>query len=65
MDARDPEIKTYCDRMESVWRHAASQYDVIEAPKPLLIFDPDALPGDLPRDQHAVRQSPLLGEHGC
>jgi hypothetical protein len=31
MDARDPEIKAYCERMESVWRRAASQYDFIEA----------------------------------
>jgi len=32
--------------------------------EPLLLLDPDALPGNLTRDQHAVRQSPLLGQHG-
>jgi hypothetical protein len=31
MDAGDPEIKAYCERMESVWRHAANQYDFIDA----------------------------------
>jgi hypothetical protein len=33
MDARDPEIKAYCERMESVWRHVADQYEFIEDSK--------------------------------
>ena len=31
MDARDPEIKAYCERMESVWRDVANQYEFIES----------------------------------
>jgi len=31
IDARDPEIKAYCERMESVWRHVANQYEFTES----------------------------------
>jgi hypothetical protein len=31
LEARDPEIKAYCERMESVWRYVANRYEPIES----------------------------------